>query len=222
MVYEKNKSTVALGIAFFTTALTSLVSGILFLGPFSDKNDIVKLMLDTAGSQTTANISIFLDIITALGIAWLAVLLFNVLRKVNPVWATTALVFYIIEAGILIVSKFYGYAFLQMSKIYSMNNEASFEAIGEVLLKSIDFSYKMHILPFGIGAVLFYGLLAKSRTVPVWLSLWGLITVIPVFIVTILGIYGIKIPFVVNMPYVPFEFFIGIFILIKGIRINKE
>jgi hypothetical protein len=129
-----------------------------------------------------------------------------------------ALVFYIIEAGILIVSKFYGYAFLQMSKIYSINNEASFEVIGEVLLKSIDFSYKMHILPFGIGAVLFYGLLAKSRAVPVWLSLWGLITVIPVFIGTILEIYGIEIPCVVNLPYVPFEFFIGIFILINGVR----
>jgi hypothetical protein len=103
-----------------------------------------------------------------------------------------------------------------------MNNEVSFEIIGEVLLKSIDFSYKMHILPFGIGAVLFYGLLAKSRIVPVWLSLWGLITVIPVFIGTILGIYGIEIPFVVNLPYVPFEFFIGIFILIKGVRINNN
>jgi hypothetical protein len=80
----------------------------------------------------------------------------------------------------------------------------------------------MHILPFGIGAVLFYGLLAKSRAVPVWLSLWGLITVIPVFVGTILGIYGIEIPFVVNLPYVPFEFFIGIFILIKGVRINNN
>jgi hypothetical protein len=222
MVYEKNKFTAALGIAFFTQAVTSLVSGTLFLGPFSDKTDMVKLMLDTAGNQTNANISIFLDIITALVIAWLAVLLFNLLRKVNPVWAATALVFYLLEAGILIVSKFYGYAFLQMSKIYSLNNEASFEAIGNVLLKSIDFSYKIHILPFGIGAVLFYGLLAKSRTVPVWLSLWGLITVIPVLIGTILGIYGIKIPFVVNLPYVPFEFFAGVFILIKGVRISNN
>jgi hypothetical protein len=47
MVYEKNKFTAALDIAFFTQAVTSLVRRTLFLGHFPDKNDIVKLRLDT-------------------------------------------------------------------------------------------------------------------------------------------------------------------------------
>jgi hypothetical protein len=125
----------------------------------------------------------------------------------------TALALYILEAGILIVSKIFGYALIQASGAYSANNDKSLEIIGQVLLQLKDFSYSMHILPFGIGAVLFYYLLVKSKAVPSWLSLWGLITVIPVLIGTLLKTYGVEMPFVLMIPYAPFEFFTGLLFL---------
>lgn len=215
--YTKSRFSAALGIALFLQAITSLVSGTLFLGPFTDKGDIVKILLDTASNQAAANISIFLDIVTALVIVWLGVLLFSLLRKVNQVWATTALALYIVEAGILIVSKFFGYALIQVSGAYSVNGDKAFETIGRVLLQMKDFSYSMHIIPFGVGAVLFYYLLVKSKAVPSWLSLWGLITVIPLLAGTLLRTYGVEVPFIVILPYAPFEFFAGIYVLIKGL-----
>ncbi len=77
------------------------------------------------------------------------------LQKVNRVWATTALALYIVEAGMLIMSKFFGYALIQVSGAYSVNNDKALEAIGQVLLQTKDFSYSMHIVPCGVGAVLF-------------------------------------------------------------------
>lgn len=215
--YTRNRFTAALGIALFLQAITSLVSGTLFLGPLADKSDIVKIMLNTAQDQTVAHISIFLDIITALVIVWLGVLFFSLLRRFNQICALTALALYIVEAGILIVSKFFGYALVQISGAYSTNNNKLLETIGQVLLQVKDFSYNMHIIPFGIGAVLFYYLLVKSKALPTWLSLWGLITVIPVLVGTLLETYGVLVPFVVMLPYAPFEFFTGLFILIKGL-----
>lgn len=218
--YTRNGFSVALGIALFLQALTSLVSGSLFLGPFTDKSDFVKIMLNTALNQGIANISIFLDIITALVIVWLGVLFFSMLRKVNPVWATTALALYIVEAGMLIVSKFFGSALIQVSGAYSADSDKSLEALGRILLHMKDFSYGMHIVPFGVGAVLFYYLLLKIKAIPSWLSLWGLIAVIPVLIGTLLKIYGIEVPLIVMLPYAPFEFFAGGYILLKGLS-NK-
>lgn len=204
--YSKNRFSIALGIALLSQAITSLVSGILFLGPFTDKTDIVKVMLSTASNQAISQLSIFMDIGTAIVIVWLGVLFFSLTRKTNPVWATTALAFYIVEAGILIVSKFLGYALIQVSVAYSANNEKALETIGMILLQVKDFSYSMHILPFAVGAILFYYLLYKSKALPSWLSLWGLITVIPVLFGTLLNTYGFDVPFFVMLPYVPFEF----------------
>jgi hypothetical protein len=220
MIQERSRKkpfSIALGAALLIQAATSLISGSIFLGPFTDLSDIRTVMLDTASNQAVAHFSIFLDIITALVIVWLGVLLYHLLRKTNQLWATTALALYIVEASMLIVSKFFGYAFIQVSVSYSSSNDSVLEAIGEMLLQVKDYSYSMHIVPFGIGAVLFYYLLYRSKAIPSWLSLWGLIAVIPVFFVTILGIFGIEIPFFVMLPYVPFEFFAGGYILIKGV-----
>lgn len=215
--YTRNRFSFALGVALLIQAITSLVSGTLFLSPFTNKSDIVKIMLHIASNQAIAHFSIFLDIVTAFVIVWLGVLFFTLLRKANRVWATTALAFYIVEACILIVSKFLGYALVQASAAYSVNNDKVLETISQILLKVKDFSYSMHIIPFGIGAILFYYLLYKIKAIPSWLSLWGLIAVIPVLFGTILNTYGVEVPFIVMLPYVPFEFFAGAYILIKGL-----
>lgn len=215
-----NRFTLALGIALLLQAVTSLVSGGILFAPLVDKTDIATTMTNIAQNQFKADLSIFLDIVTAIGIVWLAVLLFSLLRKVNPVWATTALAFYILEASILVMSKFAGYALIQVSSMYSLSGDSALQVTGQVLLQVKDFSYNMHMLPCGIGAILFYYLLFKSKTLPSWLPIWGLVTMIPVLIGTLLRTYGVEVPIVVMLPYVPFEFFTGAFILIRGLSNN--
>ena len=84
-------------------------------------------------------------------------------------------------------------------------------------LKAMDFvGFTLHMLAFCPGAILFYYLLYKSDAVPRALSLWGLITVVPLLVATVLSIFEVEVPFVVALPYVPFEFVIGVWILAKG------
>lgn len=215
-----NRFTVALGIALLLQATTSLVSGGILFAPLVDKTNIATTMTNIAQNQFKADLSIFLDIVTALGIVWLGVLLFSLLRKVNQTWATTALALYILEASILVMSKFAGYALIQVSGIYSINGDQSLQAIGLLLLQVKDFTYNMHMLPCGIGAILFYYLLVKSKMLPSWIPIWGLVTIIPVLIGTLLRTYGVEVPIVVMFPYIPFEFFAGAFILIRGLSDN--
>jgi hypothetical protein len=75
----------------------------------------------------------------------------------------------------------------------------------------------MAMLPFGIGAILLYYLLVKSKALPTWLSIYGLITSIPVMIGSTISAFGIDVPFAIYAPYIPFEFFVGIFVLIRGL-----
>ncbi len=75
---------------------------------------------------------------------------------------------------------------------------------------------------YGDQATLFYYLLDQSRLVPRALSLWGLITILPILFGTLLAILGYEIPFIFYVPYVPFELVIGLWILVKGISPQQE
>ena len=78
------------------------------------------------------------------------------------------------------------------------------------------------MLAFCLGAMLFYYLLYKSGIIPRALSLWGLITVPLALTGTLFAIFGYEVPFFVYLPYAPFEFVIGVWILAKSIRDGSE
>jgi hypothetical protein len=50
----------------------------------------------------------------------------------------------------------------------------------------------------------------KSGVVPRALSLWGLVTIVPVLIATLLAIFDYQVPQFLVLPYFPFEFVIGV------------
>jgi uncharacterized membrane protein HdeD (DUF308 family) len=50
------------------------------------------------------------------------------------------------------------------------------------------------------------------------MSLWGLVTVFPMLVGTILLIFGAEAPIFLYVAYVPFEFVVGTWILIKGVN----
>ena len=213
----RNRFTVAMGLALLLQAFTPLISGAVLFDPLVKENDIAKTMLNITQHQFVANLSVFLDIITAMGIIWLGVLFYYLLKRVNQVWAKTGMLFYVLEACMLVISKIAAFALIQISQIYSATMDQSLEVAGQVMLQVKDFSFSMAMLPFGIGAILLYYLLIKSKALPTWLSIYGLVTTIPVMIGSILSAYGIEVPLVIYLPYIPFEFFIGFFILIRGL-----
>jgi hypothetical protein len=213
----RNRFTLALGIALLLQAFAPLISGAVLFNPLVDEFDIGKTMLNISQHSFMANFSVFLDIISAMGIIWLGVLFYHLLKKMNPICAKTGMLFYLLEAFMVVISKVTAFALIQISQIYSTTIDKSLELPGQVLLQVKDFSYGMAMLPFGIGAILLYYLLVKSKALPTWLSIYGLITSIPVMIGSTISAFGIDVPFAIYAPYIPFEFFVGIFVLIRGL-----
>ncbi len=208
---------IGLGSALLLQAVTSLVSGVLFLGPFTDKSNLLQLVEATAAGIPIARIATLLDVATALGIIWLAVMLYRLTKSTHPVLATLALSLYLVEAGILLMSKVFALGFIEASIRFASRTSETALAAARILLDLKDISYTLHMIPCGIGAVLFYGLLFRARTLPRWLSLWGLITIIPVWISSVCKIFGMELPFLIALPYAPFEFFAAVYIFICGL-----
>ena len=163
---------------------------------------------------------ILLDIFTALGIIFLGAMLFITLRKQDERMALVGLGFYILEAALLATSRSEAFSLLRMSQEYvTAGHPDDLLTMARIALESMDFvGFTLHMLAFCLGAILFYYLLYTSRVVPRVLSLWGLVTVVPLLIATLLAMFDYQVPFFIAVPYIPFEFVIGVWILVKGIR----
>jgi hypothetical protein len=207
-----------LGIAFLLQFITSFVNGVIIRPAVIVPGNIEATLQQITANPTLLQIYILLDLITALGIIFLGAMLFITVRKENEKAALVGLGFYILEAALLAVSRTSAVSLLTSSQAYAAAGDpATWLAMGQVTLEFVSFAGSMAMLAFCLGAILFYYLLYRSRVVPAWLSLWGLIAVFPVLVATLMVSFGYEFPMLLALPYVPFEFAIGVWILIKGV-----
>ena len=207
-----------LGLAFLFQFITSFSSGIFLKSAWFVPEDMSATMLNIAANPGLLRANIFLDMLTALGVTFLGVMLFLVLREQSEKIALTALGFYLLEVALLAVSRMDAFSLLRFSQAYAAGQTADLLLLGQIAYEAMEFAgVTLHMLAFCLGALLFYFLLYRSGVVPRWMSLWGLITTFPMLVGTIAQIFGYTIPFVLYVPYVPFELVVGLWIVVKGI-----
>jgi hypothetical protein len=218
----KNKTSTLLGIAFLFQAVTAAISkGILF-DPLIAEGDITQSMLNIANKSWMLSANILFQMITAMGINFLGVMLYRSLKKHGNTIALVALGFYVFEATLIAVSRIDAFSLLRISQEFVATGQPEYlKIMGKLALNATQYGYVLHMLPFCVGAMLFYYLLYKSKVIPRGLSLWGLITLVPCLIATIIELFGFYVPIYVYLPYAPFEFVVGIWILAKGMK-NKD
>jgi hypothetical protein len=218
------KTSRILGIAFLLQFFTSFISNVFILpqatglSAMSVPGNFAENLVHIADNIWLLRLSILLDMFTALGVIFLGAMLFVTLRKENEKIALTALGFYILEGALLAASKLDTFLLLRLSQEYAAAAQpANLLLMAQMSYETMLFiGGTLHTLAFCLGATLFYYLLDQSRLVPRALSLWGLITVLPILFGTVLAILGYEIPFIFYVPYVPFELVIGLWILVKG------
>ena len=205
-----------LGITLFIQAVTSLIGGSIFLGPFDTSEFTEITMRSISDTSSIAYVSIFLQMITAVVIIMLGVAMYRAAGRINKTIAIVALSLYIFEAVLLAMGQVFVFGLVEVSHLFSISSDMSLLVLGKVLLSCKEFAGQIAMIPFGIGAILFYYLLLKANVIPKWLALWGILTVPFILISVPLMAFGVAVPFFLLIPYVPFEFFTGIYILVKN------
>ncbi|MBK9925146.1 MAG: DUF4386 domain-containing protein [Anaerolineales bacterium] len=218
------KTSRVLGLAFLLQFVTSFASGAFLKGAWFVEGDMGGTMLKIATNPTVFRANILLDMLTAMGVAFLGSMLYLTLRRQNEKIALTALGLYWLEVALLAVSRMDAFSLLRLSQDYATSGQAvELLRLGKVMYESMDFvGNTLHMLVFCFGGILFYYLLYKSGIVPRWMSLWGLVTILPMLFGTFTQMFGYTIPFGFYLPYVPFELVIGVWILIKGVETDSS
>ena len=55
----------------------------------------------------------------------------------------------------------------------------------------------------------------KTKALPKWLAIWGIVSAPLIMIGVPLTTFGVSVPAAVLAPYVPFEFFTAVYLLIR-------
>jgi hypothetical protein len=147
-------------------------------------------------------------------------MLFVTLRRENEAVALVGLGLYVLEAALLAASRMATFSLLRLSETYvAAGRPAQLETWGSLVLEAMEFTGgTLHMVVFCTGALLFYALLYASAVIPRALSLWGLLALLPCLFATVAAILGYAVPFLVYVPYVPFEWVVGVWLLVRGAR----
>ena len=210
-----------LGFTFFVQASTSLIGGLLF-GKLESKTSIETTLTNISMHMQTFNVSVLLQFVTAIIIIMFGIAIYETAGHINKTVAKIGLLLYTFEAMLLAVGQIFLVGLMKVSELYLATGDAGLLNLGEVLLKSRHFSGEIAMLPFGIGAICFYYLLMKAKIIPKWLALWGLGTAPFIMVYFTLGTMGVALPFAICIPYVPYEFFTGAFIMIKYQKLDSS
>lgn len=176
---------------------TSILVGVLIIVAYSMlAYDITKNIV----------LGIITDIISGLAVISIALLMFPIFKtNENKRMSYSYLVCKFTE-GILMI----------IGGIFILN--PILESYRAVIYKNI------HIYFFIFGALFFYILLYRSKIIPKFISVWGIIATIILLIVTIIRLFvvGLSILDVLLMPMVLNELFLAFWLVFKGFRIDKK
>ncbi len=220
---SRNGSMRILGVAFLLQFVTSIASGVFVQPALIVPEDIAATMTRIASHTGLMRLNILLDMLTALGVVFLGAMLYRSLRRTGERVALVGLGFYILEGALLGASKLQSFSLLRISELYAGGGEPELlSTMAMLALESADFvGFLLHMVAFCLGGILFYILLVKSGVVPRWLSLWGVISVTPLLIATVLDLFEVAVSPILALPYIPFELVIGLWIVVKGLNVAE-
>jgi len=210
-----------LGVAFLIQAIGSFVSGAILLEPLMVQGNIIDTMINMSNNAFQVRVSIVGEMITAFGVVMLGSLLYIVLKKQDSRLALVALGLYLMEATILAVSRIGTMILLQISQesVISGHPESLIE-LARLCLEFQEFGYELLMLPFAVGATMFYVLLYQEGIIPKKLIYIGLFAAPMSVIGTLMGLFDIQVPMILSiimfLPNLFFEVGSGIWLVWKG------
>lgn len=216
-----------LGAAFVVVFFVSLIGGLLHgsasgAGTFDEAASISDVLVSVANNIPQLRVSILLELVNGVAIIVLATLLYVSLNHQNKTLALVALGWWLAEAMMMVISKIGTYALIPLSLQFveaGAPESSHFQTLGTFVYEIVDETgYDIHVGLFCIGALLWYTLLYRSRLVPRWLAGWGLAAISLMTIPSLIILYdhSLSFPIAFYVPYIPFELFIGIWLMVKG------
>ncbi len=211
---------ISAGILFIIYDIVDILS-FLFLGPVTATNHFVSVF-ENARLVGTGAFLLFIGGLCASGIA---ISLYPVLKKFNPVLALGAVGFRISEGVLRIVSVCVLLSIITLSQLFvkaAAPDLPYFQTLYALLYAGYRWVGNVgSLLAFSVGCTLYYIVFYRTKLIPRWVSIWGLVTGISGIVSCVLVSTGLIPPagtvqVIMLIPMLPQEIVLALWLIVKG------
>jgi uncharacterized protein DUF4386 len=221
IVAEQRVPARLVGALFIVATVTSIVGGSLLL-PLDDPNYLVEV----AAHEGQIILGVLLEFTLALSVIGIAALLLPVLRPYGEGVAVGYVAVRTVEATFILLASTSALLVLALSQDWGKAGGGGVEPVGSVLLSAREWtSFVGTLIVFGVSAVILNALLYRSRLVPVWVSLLGLVggLLLLASAVVEMFVYGVDAPVAVQLlgaaPIALQEMILAVLLIWKGFTV---
>jgi len=210
------------GLLFLIQIVTYMIGNQFLTSPVINSPDYLTSIYENSNQLL---IGTLLEFICAIAVVAIAVLLFPILKKYSERIAMWYVVFRISEFTIIVFSKIKILSLIPLGQKYvnsTMSENENLKTFGNIILNEYSIAVLMVMVAFSIGAFMFYYLLYKSKLIPRFISVWGLIGVTLVLTANIFELSDNSLGMLIYMPMGLNELFLGIWLLIKGLNLSID
>jgi hypothetical protein len=209
------------GILFIIGTAAGILGAIIISPVLNATDYLAKFSAD----QNQVLAGVFLELVMAVACASIAIWLYPVLKKYSESLALGAVGFRLIEAVFGFVSVLSLLLLLALSQEFvkaGAPDSSYYQLLGELLKAGHDWvGPVLMLLPWCIGALMYYYIFYQTKLVPRWLSGWGIIAVTLSIAATILVLFSVIEPFsttqiIFNFLIMVQEMVLAVWLIVKG------
>jgi len=164
---------ITVGILFIVCTVASILGPSLAIAVNSPD-----YLAQLAGNPNQIIAAALIEFIWAAAGAGIALGLYPLLKKYNEALALGSVCFRVIEGVFILISTLCLLALLALSQAFITEGlrDATNQTVGIVLLALRDQSFSViGFMAFSLGALMYYVVLYRSKLIPRWLSVWGVL-----------------------------------------------
>ena len=208
------------GALFLFSNVTFILGAFVFVEPILGAADYLTL---ASANRTQVILGVLLELINGVAYLGIAVLMFPILRQRFESMALGYVGFRIIEFVMQTLSDLSPLSMVTLSEEFvraGAPGASSFQSLGTLLLAERYWAFQMVSITLGLGALMLYYMLYRSRLIPRFISVWGLIGATTVLTTTMLDIFALSVSpgigLVLGLPMLLNELFLGVWLIIRG------
>jgi hypothetical protein len=207
--------------ALFLTVNIAFLAGVFTLDPILSAPEYLSII---SAKRSQVIIGVLLEIINAIAYVSIALLMFPILRKRFQSMALGFVGFRLLEFVMQILADLSPLTLLNVGEEFVKAGApaaASLQALGAMLLAERFWAFQMISITFVLGAVLFYLMMYRSKLIPSFISIWGLIGAAVVLVNTIMDMVGFP-PGNLGVIMLLNELFLAVWLIVKGFNQPEE
>jgi hypothetical protein len=216
----RNRIARSVGAFFLFSNVTFILGAFGFVEPILGAPDYLTL---ASANRAQVIFGALLELANGIAYLGIGVLMFSVLRRRFRGMALLYVGFRIIEFVMQTLSDLSPLALVTLSEEFVRAGAAeasTFQAAGTLLLAQRYWAFQMVSITLALGALLLYTMLYRSKLIPRFISVWGLVGAITVLTTTMLDIFALSvgpaIGLVLGLPMLLNELFLGVWLIAKG------